>query len=82
MGFRRYRGTVDTVATAALDHRVLTITCQRCSRSRNIWAYKVQANWPERAKVIPLNRTTSGFYCSGCKRSVEVYITSQPEGEF
>ncbi len=77
MGLKRYRGTVDTVATAALDHRVLTITCQRCSRSVNMWAYRFVGHWPEKARKIPLHKTTDGFYCKGCNRRVQVYIIAE-----
>jgi hypothetical protein len=41
VGYKRYRGTVDTVETAKLAHRVLTITCLECGRQTNRWAYKI-----------------------------------------
>ncbi len=82
MGLKRFRGTVNTVETAALDHRILTVTCQRCSRSRNIWAYRAINTWPEKARSLPLGKAVDGFYCKGCKQPVQVYIGSHREGEF
>ena len=58
----------------------LSITCQRCSRPRSEWAYKLCQRRPE-ARAIPLNKAVSGFRCQGCKRSVMVYISARNEGE-
>jgi hypothetical protein len=58
---------------AVKDHRVLTITCQRCSRWKTIWAYRF-CNSFEKAKALPLDNTVPGFYRTGCKRKVSVVI--------
>jgi hypothetical protein len=79
MGQKRYRGPVETVERAMWANMVLHITCRRCSRPRCEWAYKLCQRKPM-AKAIPLNKTVSGFYCRGCKRSVSVYIQVSEEG--
>src|SRR5580698_7207204 len=80
MSAKRYRGLVETVEQAMWADMVLHITCQRCSRPRCEWAYKLCQRRPA-AGAVPLNKTVSGFYCRGCKRSVSVYITANKEGE-
>lgn len=80
LGLKRYRGPVETVEQAVWAGLVLRINCQRCSRPYSEWAYKLCERRPT-AKTIRLNRTVSGFYCRGCKRSVKVYISAVREGE-
>jgi hypothetical protein len=73
MGLKHYRGTVNTVETAALDHRVITITCLDCSRETNRWAYRINqqgAPWG----ALPLNKPVKGFYCQCCQRGVLVVL--------
>jgi hypothetical protein len=59
---------------------VLHINCQRCSRPKSEWAYKLCERRPS-AKSLPLNKPVSGFYCRGCKCSVTGYISAVKEGE-
>lgn len=80
MGLKRYRGPIETVEQAMRAGMVLHINCQRCSRPHSEWAYKLCQRKPT-AKAMPLNRTVGGFYCRGCKRSVNVYISAVREGE-
>ena len=73
MGFKRYRGTVNTVETAKLAHRVLTITCLDCGRQTNCWAYTIYQRG-EAGSALPLKKPVGGFYCRGCQRSVLVVL--------
>jgi hypothetical protein len=75
-----YRGPIETVEHAMLAGMVLDITCQRCSRPRAEWAYKLLQRKPE-ARAVPLNQTVDGFYCLGCRHRVKVYISARREGE-
>lgn len=59
---------------------VLTVTCQRCSRPRTEWAYKLCERKPA-ARGVRLHQTVPGFYCHGCKHRVSVYISARREGE-
>ena len=73
MGFKKYRGTVNTVETAMMAHRVLKIHCVECGHETNRWAYKVNergAAWG----TLPLNKPVRGFYCRFCQRSVLVIL--------
>ena len=73
MGVTRYRGTVNTVETAKLAHRVLTITCLDCSRQTNRWAYTICQRGEAWGK-LPLKTPVWGFYCRDCRRSVLVIL--------
>ena len=75
-----YRGPINTVEHAFMAGMVLNIRCQRCRRSRSEWAYLLCFRGPK-ARAMPLRQSVSGFYCQGCKRSVEVYISAGKEGE-
>jgi hypothetical protein len=77
----RYRGPINTVEHAFLAGMVLSIRCQRCRWSRSEWAYLLCLRRPK-VKELPLRQLVSGFYCHGCKHSVEVYISVRKEGEF
>lgn len=73
MGLKRYSGTINTVETAKLAHRVLTITCLECDRKTNRWAYAIY----QRGEVwgaLPLQVPVKGFYCRECRRSVMVVL--------
>jgi hypothetical protein len=73
MGFKKYRGIVNTVETAMMAHRVLDIRCLACRHRTNCWAYKINqrgAAWGN----LPLNKPVRGFYCRSCKRSVLVIL--------
>jgi hypothetical protein len=71
---------METIADAAGERMVLNITCQRCSRSRSEWAWKFYHRAPKGAD-LPLRQTVSGFWCTGCKAKVQVYISARREGE-
>jgi hypothetical protein len=71
---------VETIAEAARARMVLTITCQRCSRSRAEWAYNLCQRKPT-AATVSLNKTVGGFHCRGCNRGVPIYISARREGE-
>lgn len=75
-----YRGPLNTVEHAFMAGLVLDIRCQRCHRSRSEWAYLLCLRRPK-AKAVPLRQSVSGFYCHGCKHSVNVYISARKEGE-
>jgi len=75
-----YRGPINTVEHAFMAGLVLSIRCQRCRRSRSEGAYLLCLRRPK-AKAMPLRQSVRGFYCQGCKRSVEVYISARKEGE-
>ena len=75
-----YRGPINTVEHAFLAGMVLSIRCQRCRRSRSEWAYLLCLRRPK-AKAMPLRQPVRGFYCQGCKHSVEVFISARKEGE-
>jgi hypothetical protein len=73
MSFKKYRGPIETVEQAMMAHMVVTVTCQRCSRWTGMWAWRLWNAKPE-ARALPLGRTVGGFWCSGCRRSVQVVI--------
>jgi len=73
MGLKKYRGPIVTVADAISAHRTITITCQRCSRYRIMWAYKIYLA-KKAAASLPLEKTVPGFWCKGCRRSVNVFM--------
>jgi hypothetical protein len=73
VGIARYRGPIDTFEQALWAHAVLTITCQRCSRSASMWAYKLRG---KARGEMPMKRAVSGFYCKGCHRKVQVVMTA------
>ena len=75
-----YRGPINTVEHAFLAGMVLDIRCQRCRRSRSEWAYLLCLRRPK-VKAVPLHQAVPGFYCRGCKRSVNVFISARKEGE-
>ena len=75
-----YRGPLETVEHAMLAGMVLDITCQRCSRPRSVWAYKLCQRKPS-ARKLRLNRTSPGFYCLGCGHPVSAYVSARREGE-
>ncbi|MES2294047.1 MAG: hypothetical protein V4527_12170 [Pseudomonadota bacterium] len=77
MGQPRYRGPVETVEQAMWANRVLTITCQRCSGSRSMWAYKL-FHLRSHAGAMPLHTAVGGFYCRGCRAKVQVVMV--PDG--
>ncbi len=73
MGFKKYRGPVNTVADAISAHRTIVITCQRCSHYRIMWAYRLYTIKKE-AAALPLEKAVPGFWCKGCRRSVSVFM--------
>jgi len=79
MAFPNYRGPVETVEHAMMAGMVLQIVCQRCSRPRLEWAYKLCQRKPS-ARPVRLYQTVPGFYCLGCKQRVTVFISARKEG--
>jgi hypothetical protein len=77
MGLPRYRGPIETVEQAMWAHRVLTITCQRCSGSNTMYAWKLY-HLRKHAGALPLFAPVGGFYCRGCRRKVQVVMV--PDG--
>lgn len=73
MGFKKYRGPVETVQHAMMAHLVVTVTCQQCGRWTSMWAWRIYQAKPG-AYATPLRKPVSGFWCKGCQRSVEVVI--------
>ena len=73
MGQPRYRGPIETVEQAMWANRVLTITCQRCSGSRTMWAYRLY-HLRKHAGALPLHAAVGGFYCRGCRVKVQVVM--------
>ena len=53
--------------------RILTITCQRCSGSRSLYAWKLY-HARAHAGALPLRAPVGGFYCRGCRRKVQVVM--------
>jgi len=76
----RYRGPIETVEDAFKAGMVLDIRCQNCRRVRSEWAYLLCLRRPK-VKAVPLRQPVGGFYCLGCKRRVNVYISARREGE-
>lgn len=74
MGYKKYRGPIDTVEQAMMAHLVVTIACQRCSRWTTMWAWRIWNAKPE-ARALPLGKAVSGFRCKGCRHSVQVVIS-------
>ncbi len=73
MGHPRYRGPIDTVEHAVWAQAVITITCQRCSRSTSMWATKLHKKG---RGDLPMKKAVSGFYCKGCRRKVQVVMVA------
>jgi hypothetical protein len=80
MGLKRYRGPIETVEQAQLANLILVITCQRCSRSSRIWAYRLLERWPQAAGKT-LHKAEDGFWCRGCRRRVQAWISTRVSGE-
>ena len=78
MGQSRYRGPIETVEQAMWAHQILSITCQRCSGSRRMYAYKLY-HLRSHAGALPLCATVGGFWCRGCKAKVQVVMTAVGE---
>lgn len=55
VGFKKYHGPINTVADAISAHRTITITCQRCSHYRIMWAYRLYERKKEAAS-LPLEK--------------------------
>jgi hypothetical protein len=74
MGFKKYRGPVETVEQAMMAHAVLVITCQECGHSRRRYAYRLWDQVPK-AAGWPLGKPLPGFQCRACRRSVAAVLT-------
>lgn len=79
MGFRRYRGPIDTVEHALMAHMTVTITCQECFRPRRKWAYRIYEQAGPAVIGMALRKPIKGFYCTGCRKSVLVVIGTDYE---
>lgn len=74
MGFKRYRGPVETVEQAMMAHAVIIITCQGCKHHKREWAWRLWQRAPK-AVTLPLRQPVPGFRCRWCRRSVQAIIT-------
>ena len=79
MGFKKYRGPIETVEHALMAHIVVTLTCQSCRRSRRKWAWRIYQQAGDAVQRMRLNKPFSGFYCTGCRRNVEVVTVADSE---
>lgn len=75
MGFRRYHGPVTIVEQAVFADMPSIITCQRCSRFRQMHTFQLKQMKLD-AGQIPIWTHVAGFYCKGCRRKVTVVITA------
>ena len=74
MGVKKYRGPVENVEQAMQAGDVLEVTCQTCSRSRTMWAWRIYTWRKKDAARIPLNKPTGGFFCEGCRANTMVIL--------
>ena len=77
MGFKKYRGSYDTVQDAVSGHRTVIITCQTCGHYKIMWAWRLMNSHPK-SVLHPLKKPVGGFFCKWCRASVQVVI--KPEG--
>lgn len=75
MRYRRYRGSVQTVEQAMFADMPVRITCQRCSRFRQMHAFEVM-QLDRKVAEMKLWQPVSGFYCKRCRRKAAVVITA------
>jgi|HubBroStandDraft_6_1064221.scaffolds.fasta_scaffold914523_2 hypothetical protein len=75
MGFRPYRGPVNTVEQAVFTDMPLRITCQGCAHFEIIHSFRLMQR-SRKAAAMSLWRPVSGFYCKGCRRKMAVVITA------
>ena len=69
----RYRGPLTTLGHAVQASVIVTVTCQRCSSWRQMYAFRLCDGRP-RAASLPLNRAVPGFYCKRCRHKVHAVI--------
>ncbi len=74
MGFKKYRGPVDTVEQAMMAHAVLIITCQGCGHYKREYAFRLWQRAPN-TPALPLRKPVAGFRCRRCRTSVEAVMT-------
>lgn len=75
MGFKKYRGPVETVEDALMAHAVLSITCQNCRHGTRMWAWRIYEKAKEKVITMPLKKPVGGFWCKFCRHSVQVVLT-------
>ncbi len=73
MGFKKYRGPVETVEQAMMAHAVLVIACTGCDHRTREYAWKLWHRAPK-AVAMPLGKPVPGFRCRRCRRRVEVMM--------
>lgn len=74
MGFRRYRGPVDTVEQAAMADLTVYVRCLRCGHEKMFWTRGLM-KLSRRAHRLPLREPVSAFRCQMC-RSDEAVISA------
>lgn len=74
MGFKKYRGPVETVEQAMMAHAVLIITCQGCGHYRRRYAYRLY-DQHRKSAAFHLGMPIPGFNCRMCRRSVSAVLT-------
>jgi transcription elongation factor Elf1 len=74
MGFKRYRGPVDTVEQAMAADMTVTIRCLMCNHEKHIHAYRLVKQRRATA-TLKLREPVRGFRCTIC-RSDEVTIST------
>lgn len=73
MGFKKYRGPVETVEQAMMAHAVVVIIRQGCFHKTREWAWRLWHRAP-RTVTFPLKVPVRGFRCRSCRQSVKVVI--------
>jgi hypothetical protein len=69
----RYRGPLTTVGHAVEASVIVTVTCQRCSSYRQMYAFKLGSGRP-RVAELPLYKAVPGFFCKRCRHKVHAVI--------
>jgi NMD protein affecting ribosome stability and mRNA decay len=65
MGFRRYRGPIDTTDQAAMADLYVTVKCHRCGHSKSFWTRRLIQDC-KRARGLKLRETVTVFRCGVC----------------
>ena len=75
MGFRKYRGPVQTVEQASLADLPIRVTCQQCGHFRQMHAHKL-IRLSEVTRALRLGEPVRGFKCQHCRHPVLVVIAA------
>ena len=78
MGTRRYRGLIMTLEQAMFADMPVRITCERCSRFRQMHAFALMRMLGAKRRQIGirLGEPASGFYCRGCRQKVTAVVSA------